>query len=192
MAKELFTLGGVTEEQFIKALRVSIDYSDLLLRLRINRGDFLVFYKYFVSGKGNGHISYDLLGYLKTINGGKIVENNYKYMLGRQYQDLKSLEIDYKIEEEDLVKMARKLSAFIDYSVNDDEIVDRAKYIGIQVRTTEDMLDETRVSILSNIPKKKLNKRELNRYIKEYEIIFDISETNLFYLAKQAGLEVTY
>lgn len=192
MSKNSFTVSGVSEEEFVKALKISIDYSDLLYRLKLSRNDYLDFYNYFIKGEGVGHVSYELLGYLKDINSGRTVENNYKYMLGRQYRDLKSLDIKNIIDEEELIRKVKKLSSFNDYSTSDEEIVERAKYVGITVRTTEEMLDETRISILKNIPIKRLSKQELHRYIKPYEVIFDISESNLFYLAKQAGLEVIY
>lgn len=192
MSKVKFIVAGVSEDDFISALRVSIGYSDLLYRLKISRNDYLLFYNHFTKGEGGGHISYELLGYLKDIDGGKTVENNFKYMVARQYQDLKSLDIQDIIDEEDLIKKAKTLSSFNDYCVSDEEIIERAKAVGIRVRSTDELLDEARINILKNSPSKVLNKQELYNYIKPYEVIFDISAGYLIYLAKIAGLDVIY
>lgn len=190
--EEQLSVTKVAEELFIDALKVSIDYSDLLFRLKINRNEFTKMYNHFVNGKGSGHISYDLLGYLKVINSGKIVENNYRYMVGSQYKDLKSLEIEGIIDEEILIEKARSLSSFKDYAISDDEILSRAKELGLEVKTTDELLNETRILILKSIPNKNLSVSELNRYIKPYDVIFDISSSDFAYLIKMAGLEIIY
>lgn len=178
--------GGIKLEEFIKALSISVDYDDLLHRLKSNRSVFIFFYNFLMLN--NNYISYENKMKLETINNGKVIEGNLRYRNGLYFKEMKELENKYLLDEE-LFEEVKKLDVYKTYPISNDEILEKARLLGFHITTIEELIDDARVKFLKELNVKCILKSALIGKVKD-QPLFDISSSHLLYLAKSAGIDV--
>ena len=171
-------------------LKVCINLSDFNKRLNITTEEFTHIYEELVLNDSN--ISYQSRQNLITINNNKIIEPNYRYMVGLQCKDIKSFGFS-EIEEDILIIECRKLKSFSDYDISDFEICERAKECGVKVIPTEEVLKDIMVTYIKSLCIISIDRYSLINILRSSELssLFDdVKDIYLIYLAKLSGINI--
>lgn len=168
-------------------LKICINLSDFNKRLKLNIDEFTYIYEQLVLNDSN--ISFTSRQNLITINNNKIIESNYRYMLGIQYKDIKSFGFS-EVEEDILLMKCRELDSFRDYDISDFEICERAKKCGVNVIYTDDIIKGLMITYIKSLKILSIDRITLINILKSSKLFDDLEDVYLIELAKISGIQI--
>ena len=166
---------------------MSVDYDDLLNRLRCNRETFVAFYTYFNNNRNL--ITREQLRILNDLNKNLVISKNYNYRKALYYKCFKNLLNSERLFDLEVIDYIKTTEAYIKYPVSDDEILSFADFMNINYIKLEDFENDFRIKTLKDLNIKSCSKNQLIQKTKDLPL-FDISNGTLLYLAKLADIDV--
>lgn len=168
-------------------LKVCINLSDFNKRLKINTKEFSDIYDELVLHHSN--ISSQSRQNLITINNDKIIESNYKYMVGLQYRDIKNFGYT-EVEEDILLLQCRKLKSFSDYDISDFEICQRAKDCGVTVISSESIIKDLMLKYINSLLIFSCTRDRIINILRDNPLFDDLNDVEIIDLVVESGIQI--
>lgn len=168
-------------------LKVCINLSDFNKRLKINTKEFSDIYDELVLHDSN--ISSQSRQNLITINNDKIIESNYRYMVGLQCRDIKNFGYT-EVEEDILLLQCRKLKSFSDYDISDFEICQRAKDCGVTVISSESIIKDLRLKYIDSLLIFSCTRDRIINILRDNLLFNDLNDVEIINLVVESDIQI--
>lgn len=168
-------------------LKVCINLSDFNKRLKINTKEFSDIYDELVLHDSN--ISSQSRQNLITINNDKIIESNYRYMVGLQCRDIKNFGYT-EVEEDILLLQCRKLKSFSDYDISDFEICQRAKDCGVTVISSESIIKDLRLKYIDSLLIFSCTRDRIINILRDNPLFNDLNDVEIINLVVESDIQI--
>lgn len=181
----MLSVGEISEIENV--LKVCINLSDFNKRLNINTYEFSNIYDELILHDSN--ISSQSKQNLITINNNKIIESNYRYMVGLQYKDIKSFGYT-EVEEDILLLQCRKLKSFNDYDVSDFEICQRAKECGVNIISAESIIKDLMFKYIDSLLIFSSTRSSIINILRDNPLFDDLNDKEIIDLVVEFGIQI--